>query len=1038
MSFEWNSDDEDYDENGEFIMPTNWPTSTTNRTRHVDDQDSSPNPMDITTTDGPTPVQWMGGNDQDDEEESESDNNLVDWEDADSNDPAMGDDATATQAKPSTTATATAATGGKEPPEHLPHLREVTINLNEPETKESQKQRRKRPRRRNTWKLAQLPRELQSTLLQLQRAHILAWVSHVTYLSSQLIPQVLLARAISCIPTTFWKDNDNTTTAPTYLLVQDFCTWYSQQIVMMHQQRRRRGRGQRQRRQQRKASSRRTTNGESSPEQNQPSPSSSSLQKACIHWVEELLHSISVAENDVSTQQHGYGYRTPWDCLFSNLLCCALMRHTMGWRVRWCMALDDVVGLDLDIHHPWLLCSTRNVIWTANAATRLSTAVAKSPTTQSGGQVPPAATTDTTKSWRKRKRHKTNPPMSDGSNNDNHQDLATSTTSPFVWGWMEVLCTVDDKKGNIKDKRQNTQRRHWIHVDVSNEDFQTIQHQNLFLINQPQTVESKLANLKVQSTLCLSGDTPDSTEHQNPASLQPFSTFRKQRRRKQSSLRARGRNGLPSVTSVVAFVLGIEHDRDPSGSRCRCTDVTPRYAASRIATLQQRGLSRIDIQDELAGIVSQQSQWWTKTLQCINHYPENGESIRFSNTRWRPFLSSKGEGGHLVDDANKVNYYNGQDDERKPPAQIRHRDEGGEIHAAYSDSNCLEMGCGQDPCRTEGVGVLESSDVPKLPAKMVQNSDGNDSGHGCSMDMYNNDDDEEVLEAEEDLSFSIEAENEPMPTSKSGFANHPLYILKSQLGKTHVLSPTASVCGLFAGESVYLRRDVTSAMEPRAWLYRCRKVKQAEENHPVIRLPPRRKAASKKGFQPLATYGVGVGNDGSDQQRFSEIARASLKEDCDKESQDRLLYAKWQTVPWAPTPVGPEDPIPLNEYKNVELGLINPGLKHVDIPGAAVQAAKVLGVPYAPCLIGFGNNGQGTPVVRGIVVHAHNADMIEQAAAQIIQHKSEQEQDERRRIVHKRWKKLMLGVLVKKRLDREYGTTEENGDEEDDTVVHLD
>lgn len=65
---------------------------------------------------------------------------------------------------------------------------------------------------------------------------------------------------------------------------------------------------------------------------------------------------------------------------------------------------------------------------------------------------------------------------------------------------------------------------------------------------------------------------------------------------------------------------------------------------------------------------------------------------------------------------------------------------------------------------------------------------------------------------------------------------------------------------------------------------------------------------------------------------------------------------------WSPPRVEPHEQIPMNEHRNVELALLNPGLVHIDVPGAAVKAAKQLGVPYVPCMIGFQPGGK--PIVR--------------------------------------------------------------------------
>ena len=74
---------------------------------------------------------------------------------------------------------------------------------------------------------------------------------------------------------------------------------------------------------------------------------------------------------------------------------------------------------------------------------------------------------------------------------------------------------------------------------------------------------------------------------------------------------------------------------------------------------------------------------------------------------------------------------------------------------------------------------------------------------------------------------------------------------------------------------------------------------------------------------------------------------------------------------------------------------------------------------------------------RGIVVHEHNAAIIEQAADQIDQHNLEQDEKERQLVVCKLWKKLMVGILVKQRVTRDYGdaTCAKQGDKDDPVDV---
>ena len=78
--------------------------------------------------------------------------------------------------------------------------------------------------------------------------------------------------------------------------------------------------------------------------------------------------------------------------------------------------------------------------------------------------------------------------------------------------------------------------------------------------------------------------------------------------------------------------------------------------------------------------------------------------------------------------------------------------------------------------------------------------------------------------------------------------------------------------------------------------------------------------------------------------------------------------------------------------------------------------------PYAPCLLGFeGHGGNRAPNIRGIVVHVHNEDLLREASVEVQSKNIEDENEKRRREIYTRWKKLLVGVLTKDRLEREYG-----------------
>jgi xeroderma pigmentosum group C-complementing protein len=198
---------------------------------------------------------------------------------------------------------------------------------------------------------------------------------------------------------------------------------------------------------------------------------------------------------------------------------------------------------------------------------------------------------------------------------------------------------------------------------------------------------------------------------------------------------------------------------------------------------------------------------------------------------------------------------------------------------------------------------------------------------------------EEVDDHEEE-ELKASTKDEPLPTSKTAFKSHPVYVLPSGLNQNEVLVPDAKkrICGVFKGELVFRRCDVQCALPAKRWLYKGRKVKGRELSKPIRRVNARKQ--STKGFKALKSYGIGDGNDGSEEARAKQLAAASKPlDDDDKED----LYAPWQTDPWSPTPVGPNDPIPVNEYNNIELELLNPGLVHIVEHRIAV-VAKQLGM----------------------------------------------------------------------------------------------
>lgn len=89
--------------------------------------------------------------------------------------------------------------------------------------------------------------------------------------------------------------------------------------------------------------------------------------------------------------------------------------------------------------------------------------------------------------------------------------------------------------------------------------------------------------------------------------------------------------------------------------------------------------------------------------------------------------------------------------------------------------------------------------------------------------------------------------------------------------------------------------------------------------------------------------------------------------------------------------------------------------------------------PYAPCLLGFeghGSSGGVKPTIRGIVVHEHNVELLQHAFTEYQSHAVEREHEQRQQQVWKRWSKLIRGILLKDRLQRDYGGNDSDDDAE--------
>jgi xeroderma pigmentosum group C-complementing protein len=413
-----------------------------------------------------------------------------------------------------------------------------------------------------------------------------------------------------------------------------------------------------------------------------------------------------------------------------------------------------------------------------------------------------------------------------------------------------------------------------------------------------------------------------------------------------------------SLMKPVSFVVAVEHTLNAKNNTMRLIDVSPRYANKWSKSLRLRGATAKEIAKS-GGNCS--NVWWSKTIKKANKFFDSQK------------LSSS-SGKKLAKSSHKQTLSSFAIEKKKTGEEVL------VIHDSSDDS-------------------------------------GDKKGHnsfskGDDVDADANDD--SSIEADE---FKSSKSNEAIPTSKTAFKNHPLYVIPSALKSQEVLAPDAKkrICGMFKGELVYKRSDVSTALTAKKWLYESHKVKENELKNPVKKIKARKKPI-KKGFQALTAYG------GDANVSQAEILASSIeKGDFEEKDDMNQLYGKWQTNPWSPSYIGPNDEIQVNEYKNVELALINPGLVHLQLHRIS-YVAKKLGIPYAPCLLGFeGHGGNRTPTVRGIVVHECNADLLREAHTEYESQAIEDAYKQKQQEIYRRWRRLINGVVTADRLKREYG-----------------
>ncbi|KZV92249.1 Rad4-domain-containing protein [Exidia glandulosa HHB12029] len=261
----------------------------------------------------------------------------------------------------------------------------------------------------------------------------------------------------------------------------------------------------------------------------------------------------------------------------------------------------------------------------------------------------------------------------------------------------------------------------------------------------------------------------------------------------------------------------------------------------------------------------------------------------------------------------------------------------------------------------------------------------------------------------EDDELQYQTVIEGMPTSVAAFKDHPLYVLERHLRRDEVIHPRTEV-GRFRGDPVFSRSAVISLKTAENWMRQGRTL--VEGAQPLKRVPMRAVTINRR--------------------REVEAAAAEGEETL------QGLYSYAQTKVYVPPPIV-DGKVPKNDFGNLDLyvpSMLPAGAVHIPHKGTA-KIARQLGFDFAEAVTGFEfKKRRATPIVTGVVVATENEEALLEAYWASVADSEEKERAKRRERVLKRWSRLVHGLRIRERLQKEYATTS-NGVAVDVEVCHL-
>lgn len=263
-----------------------------------------------------------------------------------------------------------------------------------------------------------------------------------------------------------------------------------------------------------------------------------------------------------------------------------------------------------------------------------------------------------------------------------------------------------------------------------------------------------------------------------------------------------------------------------------------------------------------------------------------------------------------------------------------------------------------------------------------------------------------TLDQIENVELNAAEAHEPMPRNVADFKDHPIYALERHLRRHEVLIPEAKVVGTVGAgskgplEKIYRRKDVRVARSVDKWYRMGREINVGAE--PMKVLPKRKLARIKR-------------------RGFDEPQESSSDEDpvlgIDP-AKGTPIFTFDQTHLYVPPPVV-DGRIPKNKFGNLDVyvpSMVPAGGTHIKHPRAG-HAAHILGVDYAPALMGFDFKGRkGTAVYNGVVIPEEAADGVWAVLQGFEDLEAQMEEEKRRRRALLTWRNWLRTLKIRMRL----------------------